>query len=267
MKHSYCITLLLAMMTTGCAVHQPNIAMLSSGLSVPDDVTVKQGLRAANLGLQAATGTGLGLGVAAGQLLNTGDYQKTAAKFNHLEVWMPVSEAKRPDEAKFKMSKLLEEAVRNTILAPYQSKLYEYENIAVFGAVDKHRGIRIDGPGCEAWSCIAYVSIPTPTSVTGKKGDMVKYDHPVSKGHIQCPCWVYDEMGGGIAFAKITKEFDEKGSGSGQWHRIESKPADFSNEDFYSLLSRNLPDWAYLYIAVQPGMEVPAFFNAGFRIN
>ncbi|PPD50738.1 MAG: hypothetical protein CTY16_01070 [Methylobacter sp.] len=262
----------LAVILSGCAVYQAekqkHIALLSAG-AIPDKgVSSKEWLRRGNLGIQAANGTGADMGMAALMLLNSGDFQKAAAKQDHLEAWMPLSEARDEQDAKLKMSRIVENAILRTFDAPYQAKVDEYEDEATMGAVSRYRFIRIDGPGCENWSCKAYAPVPSDTASISD-GDMLKYDHQVSGK--PCPCYVYEGLDGGIGgFVKVTKESVEQGSINGHWHRFESKPTSFGGDEFYAKLSANMPDWVFYYVAKKPpetDMIVPALFNKGKRVN
>lgn len=101
----------IASALTACAIHHPPVALMSVGVKPADGITLQTAIRGTNLGLAAARGTGLDVGVASAMLLSSNngrDFQNFIAKFDHLEVWMPISEAKDEEEAKFKMSKILE---------------------------------------------------------------------------------------------------------------------------------------------------------------
>jgi len=88
----------LAVILSGCAVYkaekQKHIALLSAGAIPEKGVSGKEWLRRGNLGAQAANRTGADMGMAALMLLNSVDFQKAAAKQDHLEAWMPLSEAR-----------------------------------------------------------------------------------------------------------------------------------------------------------------------------
>ncbi|GAB6142493.1 hypothetical protein JCM14076_32230 [Methylosoma difficile] len=261
----------LTIILGGCAIHQAEqekrIAYLSAGVIPEKGMSAKDVLLRGNLAAEAAKGSGAGIGMAALMLLNSVDFQKTAAKHDHLETWMPVSEARDEYEAKLKMSKILENAIFKTFSPPYQAKVDEIEDEATIGVISRGRFIRIDGPGCENWSCKVNATIPSETASISD-GTMLKYGHPILGQN--CPCYVYTGLAGIGGFVKITKEYVEQGSINGHWHRFESKPISFVGEDFYTRLSANLPDWAYYYVAKQPpntDMKVPALFNKGKRVN
>ncbi|TAL51169.1 MAG: hypothetical protein EPN89_03960 [Methylovulum sp.] len=269
MNHIFRAVPLLVFFITGCAIHQLPIAALSIGYRPSSGISPKKAWRTANLALESAVGTGTGIGVASALLLDSGNFQDTAAKFSHIEAWMPVSEAKNENEAALKMSKILENAVHKTFTPNYHTKMDEVENESAVGIKEITRFIRIDGPGCEPWSCMAMGAFPSETAMKWR-GKMIRYEHQFTHDNIDCPCYVYSGLDGGIGFTKILDEYTEKGSINGQWRRFKSIPASFVDEDFYKRLSGNLPDWVYVYVAEKPNdpnMAVPALFNQGKRIH
>jgi hypothetical protein len=197
----------VAALLGGCAIHkaeqEKHIAFLSAGAIPEKGITVRDVVLQGNLAGEAATGSGADIGMAALMLLNSGDFQKTAAKYDHLETWMPISEAKDENEAKLKMSKILENAIFKTFGLPYQAKIDEIEDEATIGAISRGRFIRVDGPGCENWSCKINATIPSETASTSD-GTMLKYEHPIGQ---LCPCYVYAGLAGIGGFVKITKEY------------------------------------------------------------
>lgn len=266
-RNALLMAILLTGLLSGCAANQ-QIAFLSSGVTSNQGISAKNLRSSANLGLQSAIGSGADIVIVSALLLNSSDYQTTVAKYDHLEVWMPLSEAKDKHQAKLKMSAILENAIHKTLAVGYKSRIDEYENEAVLGAVNRTRFIRIDGPDCENWSCAAYTTIPSETA-SQWQGNMIKYAYQAVIAGKQCPCYVYDGLQGGVRFVKILKEHDRQGLISGHWHQLESKPNHFGGEAFYSRLSANLPDWVYCYVAKQPvntTMTVPALFNQGRRL-
>ncbi|PPD43831.1 MAG: hypothetical protein CTY16_12930 [Methylobacter sp.] len=159
-RNALLMAMLLTALLSGCAANQ-QIAFLSSGVTPNQGISSKNLRRGANLGLQSAIGSGVDITMASALLLNSSDYQTTAAKYDHLEAWMPLSEAKDEHEAKLKMSAILEHAIHKTLAVGYKTRIGEYENEAVLGVVNRTRFIRIDGPDCENWSCAAYITIPS----------------------------------------------------------------------------------------------------------
>ncbi len=243
----------------GCAIHQSeqekHIAFLSASVTPEKGMTTRDVALRGNLAVEATKGSGADIGMAALMLLNSGSFQKTAAKHDHLEVWMPVSEASEENDAKLKMSKILVNSINKTFVHPYETKLDE-------ATVEDDRFIRINGPSCENWSCIVNGSFPSKTARKWE-GNMLKYDHQTLVAGNQCPCYVYEGLSGGFAFYKLIKDY--RGN-----PRFEAQPTSFGGEDFYTRLSANLPDWAYYYVAKQPpgtDMKVPALFNKGKRVN
>ena len=256
----------------GCAIHkaeqEKNIAFLSAGVTAEKGLSTRDVVLRGNLAGEVANGSGTDIGMAALMLLNSGDFQVKATKQDHLEVWMPVSEASNEKQAKMKMSSILESAINKTFSSPYKTKIDEIEDIATTGAKSIGRFIRIDGPGCENWSCRVNATILSEINVNSSYGDMFKYEHSIPGQH--CPCYVYMGLAGIGGFVKITKEYVEQGVFNGYWHRFETKPMSFGGEEFYIRLSENLPDWVYYYVAKQPpgtDMKVPALFNKGKRVK
>lgn len=263
--------MLLAISASSCAIYtaeqQKQVALISAGVSVNKGLSAKAAILRGNLALEASNASGVGIGVASMLLFNSLDYQKTAASYDHLEAWMPVSEAKDEHEAALLMSQVVENALRKTFTAPYQIKIDEYENIATIGVVDRFRMLRIIGPECENWSCRVLATLPSNTASINE-GRMIKYDYPLLGK--PCPCYVYAGLAGILGFEKITQEFAEKGVINGVWHRFKTHPIGFGGEDFYTQLSANLPAWVYYYVAKQPPnstMNAPALFNQGRRID
>ncbi len=275
MKHKLFLTLpLVALTLYGCAgIKKQNIALMSAGVTAENGVSAKQVREASLLGISAARGSGVGMGVAAGLLLASGDFQANAASSTHLEVWMPLSEAKDEEDAKFKMSDIL---VNATVKAlgemGFKARVDEYSNQSTIGIIDTFRILRIDGPGCEKESCLAQGSFPSATASTWM-GDMVKYDHQTTIAGKQCPCYAYFELGGYVVLSKVLREYDEKGSTGGHWRRFElggfPGPNPGLNEEFYLRLTANLPDWAFYYHGQSKSNTkgyVSALYNQGKRI-
>jgi hypothetical protein len=273
MRHKVLLLLVLVSVLYGCAgINKQNMALMSAGMTAEDGVSAKQVRKTGLLGLSAAKGNGLGMGVATGLLLASGDFQENAAKYSHLEVWMPLSEAKDDEEAKFKMSdSLLNATIKALGEMGFKARVDEYSDKSTMGAIETVRILRIDGPGCEKESCLAQGSFPSATASTWV-GDMVKYDHQTIAGK-QCPCYAYFELDGYVVLSKVLREYDEKGSTGGHWRRFElggfPGPNPGLNEEFYLRLPANLPDWAFYYHGQSKSNtngNSSALYNQGKRI-
>ena len=260
---------LAAVGLAGCASMNRNIALMSAGAVAEAGVTAKQARRGALLGMEAA-GPASGMGVAGALLLASGDFQATAAKHDHLEVWMPLAEAKDTEGAKLKMSAiLLEAAVKTLAEFGLKARADGYTNQSTIGVVDRTRFLRVDGPGCENESCVAFSSFPTATASTWE-GGMVEYNHAAVVAGQPCPCYVYDGLKGNVIVGKVLGENDDKGAFGAHWHKINLNIFVPGGEKFYARFTANLPAWAFYYLAQQPpgtDIKVPALFNQGGRIN
>jgi hypothetical protein len=265
------VAALAALALAGCASMDRNIALMSAGAASPDGgITAKQARRAVMLGTEAVAGSATGMGVAGGLLLASGGFQATAAKYDHLEVWMPLAEAKDTEGAKLKMSAILfDAAVRTLAEFGLKARADEYTNQSTIGVVERTRFLRVDGPGCENESCVAFSSFPTATASTWE-GAMVEYNHDAVVAGQQCPCYVYDGLKGNVIFGKVSGEDDDRGAFGAHWHKIRMKVFVPGGEQFYARLTANLPAWAFYYLAQQPpatDIKVPALYNQGGRIN
>lgn len=263
-----------AVVLSGCAAPMKNVAYISLGAAKnPGKISDSTGFRSTQLGLAVvSTSTpggipsGVGIGIAAARLLASENFQTLARKHNHVEVWMPVSEAINESEAQLKMSSLMENAIRKSFQPPYQTKIIEFDNSSTVGVVDRFRKILVDGPLCENWSCIVEASIPT-SSANQWCGKMIKIDEPGIPGGDEH--YAYSGLEG-IVFAKITKEYDKNGLFAGHWHKIESAVAQgFDYEQLFQRISAGLPDWAFLYIAPKSKdnpLAGPALLNKGVKV-
>lgn len=253
---------------TGCATQ--NIAHLSLGYAQnPGKISDSLVFRASGLALAAAVrpipGTipnGVDIGIAASQLLvSNNDALLNINKQNHLEVWMPLTEAIDEDDAQLKMSAFVEKAILNALPPPYQSKVIEHDDVSVIGVVSRFREIRVNGPGCELWSCQAYGPIPTRSAMQWS-GKMTTFNSGIALGTV----YAYSGLQN-IGFSKITREYDKEGLFAGHWHRVEGGPVpNFDYELFFQSISRNLPEWAFYYIAPKSKdnpLDGPALLSKG----
>lgn len=243
MRHKVLFLFVLVTVLYGCAgINKQNIALMSAGVTAEDGVSAKQVRRAGLLGISAAKGSGLGMGVAAGLLLASSDFQAMAAKDSHLEVWMPLSEAKDEEDAKFKMSEILLNATVKALgEMGFKARVDEYSDKSTMGAIETVRILRIDGPGCEKESCLAQGSFPSITASTWV-GNLLKYEQQTMIAGKQCPCYAYKELQGGVVLSKVLREYDETGGTGGHWRQFELAAFPRSYEDFYLRLTSNLPD-------------------------
>jgi hypothetical protein len=268
--------LLISVLLTGCAsVKEGQVARLSMGIPQnPGKATDSTAFRASYLAVEAmgrqVPGTlpnGVGIGIAAAKLLTAGSFQDLAKNFPHLEVWMPEREARDEKEATLKMSAIVEKALRDAFPPGFKTKIFEYENVATIRVRDRNRFIRVDGPGCENWSCIA--GGPIPDKNTTLSGEMIKTecveDLASQTSH---PCYAYTRIQG-IGFTKIVKEWEEDGLLGGHWHKFEEKVVPgFDYAQFYLRFSKALPAWAFYYIPPNFDkdnelLKDAAFFNQG----
>jgi len=188
---------------------------------------------------------------------------------SHLEVMMPLTEARDDEDAALKMSAIVETAIRDAFSPPFRTKIFEYENVAFFGERDHHRVILVDGLGCENWSCLAGGPITT-------KAKLVKTRCHDFKGQRQdqsiFPCFAYSGFHG-IGFSKITGVRKENGLIAGHRYRFEEKTVDgFDYEQLFLRISTNLPDWAFFYIAPDGNgkdelLAGPAVLHKGMKIK
>jgi hypothetical protein len=271
--------LCLTITVGGCGgTNHKKVAMLTYGLpksqgKLTDTLVWQAGGIALDVGrpqIPGAPPNGIGAGIYAAKMLTSGSYLELVKNSNHLEAWMPANEASDEEGAALKMSAIMESAVRKAFLPPYQTKIFEFENEAVFGAVDQHRYIRVNGPGCENWSCLASAPIPTQPGWVGQMTKTECVEDGTSKtAH---SCYAYDGLFG-IGFGKITEEHDETGLINGHWHKIQSKLVEgFDYEQLFLRISKNLPDWVFFYIAPNVGkkdepLKGPALLNKGVKIK
>jgi len=177
-------------------------------------LTQSTGWNATGLGLETAgrhiPGTvpsGVGIGIMVAKFLASGNFQDFAKSSNHLEVWMPATEARDEEDAKFRMSALIDTAIQKALAPDYRARIEEYEDQSTIGIISRFRHYRVDGPLCENWTCIIRAPIPTATAHqwTGK---MTKIDEP--KLPFFDGRYAYTGMQN-IGFGKITKEHTEEG--------------------------------------------------------
>jgi len=271
--------LCLTIAVSGCGgTTNKKIAMLTYGLpkshsNLTDTVLWQASGIALEVGGAQIPGTlpnGVGVGIYAAKILTSGSYSDLAKNSSHLEAWMPANDASDEEDATLKMSAIMEAAVRKAFLPPYEAKIFEFENEAVFGAVDQHRYLRVNGPGCENWSCLASPPIPSQPGWIGQMTKTECVEDAASK--TTHPCYAYNGLFG-IGFGKITEERDEAGLINGHWHKIQSKLVEgFDYEQLFLRISKNLPDWVFFYIAPNVGkkdepLEGPALLNKGVKIK
>lgn len=264
-----------AIFISGCATKPSNIAFQSINYharGIDESMTNSPGWHAANIALEASSrsipGTipsGVGIGIISLQLIaSTKKFQDLARRSNHFEAWMPITFAKDEDDAQVKMGSIMETAILKAFQPPYQTKIFEYDDVATVGVVSRFRMIRVDGPGCENWSCIASGPIPT-SSAYQWVGEMVKIDAPGFSGR---ECYAYRGLHG-IGLSRIKREYEEDGLFSGHWHKFETGlVSDFDYEKLFQRISENLPDWVYFYLAPRGKdnpVDGPALLNKGVK--
>jgi len=185
-----------------------------------------------------------------------------------LLVWMPASMAKDEEEAKLKMSKILEDAAIKALPEGYTTKEFVWEDQATLGSLSPQRIIKVDGPMCANWSCYIWGDIPSDTH-SNWKGKMEESIAPEYVSNTEIKAFRYARRGQ-IGFNSIVKEYDEIGGTGGHWHKIIPGGVEgFSHKDWYVRISENLPSWAYYYFA--PNLKnpddgitkIPVIFNSG----
>ncbi len=183
-----------------------------------------------------------------------------------MPVWMPASLAKDSQEAELKMTEITEQAITKALPEGYRVKPYEWVDKAIFGAESSYRILRVDGPLCEQWSCMirgSLASLENPGKSSAAR--MIKGKNPAFF-HSNEGAYRFRGLGG-IAVRKITKEYDQTGKGSGQWHRIEHVDlAGFDHAGFYRRFSGAMPDWAFIYFGPEETHNdagIPFVLNGG----
>lgn len=272
----HCLTLTIAAsISAGCASKIPNNVAIQSIQFKPsyERLTQSTGWNATGLGLEAASrhipGTapsGVGLGIMVAKFLASGNFQDVARKSNHLEVWMPSTEARDEEEAKLKMSTLIDAAIQKALAPDYQARIEEYEDQSTIGIISRFRQYRVNGPLCENWSCI--ISAPIPTATTHQwTGKMTKISEP--KVPFFDGRYAYTGVQN-IGFGKITAEHTEEGLTGGHWRRFEDGLVQgFDYEAFFQRISANLPEWVYFYLAPRSKdnpVDGPAFLVQGNKL-
>lgn len=273
-KHSLTITC-AALITSGCATKMPvDVAIQSIQYKTSyERLTQTTGWNAAGLGLEAASRhvpgaipSGIGIGIMVAKFLTRENFQDLARKHNHLEVWMPSTEARDEEEAKLKMSALIDVAIQKALAPDYQARIEEYEDQSTIGITSRFRHYRVDGPLCENWSCILSAPIPTATARqwTGKMAKISEPKVPFFDGR-----YAYTGVQN-IALAKITGEHTKEGLTGGHWRKFEGGLVQgFDYEAFLQRISANLPEWTYFYLAPRSKdnpVDGPALLVQGKKI-
>ncbi len=224
-------------------------------------------LEASSRSIPGTIPSGVGIGIMSLKLIaSTEKFQDVARRFSHFEAWMPIMSAEDEDDAQVKMGAIMETAILKAFQPQYQTKIFEYDDTATIGAVSRFRLIRVDGPGCENWSCIASGPIPT-SSAYQWVGKMAKIDVSGIPGGNEH--YAYRGLNG-IGLSKIKREYEENGSFSGHWRKFETEPVPgFDYEKLFQRISENLPDWVYFYLAPRNKdnpVDGPALLNKGVKI-
>jgi len=168
-----------------------------------------------------------------------------------MPLWMPSQHNANQLEAQVKLSSMIEQAVADALSPQFRVEPFEWTDTANFGGKSSYRILRVEGPGCEEWSCVvrgtlSSVSAPESTS----RARVVETDSPPFVAG-DGPTYSYKQSGY-VELDKIVREFTESGSLAGQWRRIETEHlTDFDYPNFYRRLSAALPDWAYIYVGPQ----------------
>jgi len=214
---------------------------LPSKGKVSDSVTYRAagvGLAAAQTPVSGAIPNGVGVGIAAVMLLNSGDSRLSnlARNANQLEVSMPLSYATDESDAQIKMGKLVEAAIFKALEIGYKVKIEEYDDSYLFGKKLRPRWLRVDGPECENWSCQIIAPIPTANALQWE-GKMKKISQPNEKEF-----YAYDMSLSNIrsiGLVKITGEHKKDDHHVVEGVELES----FDYHGFFTRISDNLPDW------------------------
>lgn len=185
-----------------------------------------------------------------------------------MPIWMPESLASDPQDARLKMTAIIEEAVVNALPEGYRVKPYEWVDKAVIGRESSQRVLRVDGPLCEQWSCVMKGSLAShERPEISFSGRMAKVKTPQFVQTGEEWSYRYRGVGGDVYLERITEEYDDKGVISGHWHRIKTEPlTDFDHGGFYRRFSAALPEWAYMYIGPKnkfTDAEIPLVLNSG----
>lgn len=273
--HIQLLALAFLLVITGCASKLPGDVAIQSIQYKPsyERLTQSTGWNATGLGLEAASrhipGTvpsGVGIGIMVANFLASGNFQDFARKYNHLEVWMPSTEARDEDEAKLKMSALVDAAIQQALSPDYQARIEEYEDQSTIGIISRFRHYRVDGPRCENWSCILSAPIPTATALqwNGKMTQISEPKVPFFDGR-----YAYTGVQN-IALAKITGEHTKEGLTGGHWRKFEGGLVQgLDYEAFLQRISANLPEWVYFYLAPRSKdnpVDGPALLVQGKKI-
>lgn len=276
MKPSALLVISTAIILSACSSSLKTVPMRSliASQTTPDStgVSPRSALDAYGIARLATTpnvagspvSNGTGIGIHAANLLlrsQPAAFTKLSIDNDHLEAWMPLSMASDEKDAQLTMSEILLTAIQKTLSPMYAQRVEEYDDVSTLGIKSRHRVMRVDGPSCEAWSCVILAPIPTESALSWK-GKMVKLELSGDDDRKPLQAFAYNSIDF-VFFVRIKHEQDSAGMVSGKWKKFDTELIpEFDYERFYENLSANLPSWVYLYLA-KNGQRNSYLLNSG----